>query len=60
MELRRCDVCYYVDTDDSLKMCIYCPSCDSWICEQDKMAWGRRARAALSKWQEKNKGQENS
>lgn len=41
-----CDVCRLLNGDTSLKVCFYCPLCDSWICEADANDWGRRAQAA--------------
>ncbi len=49
VEMRPCDVCTLLDDDATPKSCVYCPSCDAWMCAADKSDWVRRARSAAIK-----------
>lgn len=44
-----CEVCKYLDGDESLKLCRYCRFCDAWICIPDIPDYARRGKAALKK-----------
>ena len=47
-EFHVCEVCKRLDHDKTLKECIYCKLCKAWICMDDVVRLGRRARAMLT------------
>jgi len=46
-QLQTCDVCRLLDKDTLPKLCTYCFTCDSWLCDRDRVNLLRRARAAV-------------
>lgn len=58
-EVRACDVHILVDGDYTLRDCGWCPICEAWICDEDRLrldfneegirALKRRAKAALKR-----------
>jgi hypothetical protein len=45
-----CDVCATLDDDWSPKFVKWCSFCKAWLCAPCSRDWGRRARAAASRF----------
>ena len=48
-EMRVCEVHKRIDNDLTLRECVWCAMCKSWICKADLNRFDRRAKAALIK-----------
>lgn len=43
---RRCDACFLLDRDESVKPCTWCEWCQAWLCVRCQRDPFRRVRAA--------------
>lgn len=44
-----CEVCRLLDGDTTIKPCVFCAKCQSWICSNDLPNMRRRALAMFRK-----------